>query len=259
MNREATRTLLFGLFVATGRAGLTAAQLVALAKAVGVTPTNVKSHLSRMVADGSLEGRGDVRRTVYRPTEFRRGVIAAIEQRLALARPPWDGRWLVVLPARPAERVARARQRLLLHLDGFRPLAHRGYLRPAWPAPWIDAVVARWQRHGPVVRGDVLPAADPAALRRLFGVARRDRELRALARWIDHHGKVKSPRAALAAQLAIGGRVAHLVADDPLLPPTLAPDAALTALVVAFRRAQARLAPLARRFVDAVAGPEAAP
>ena len=50
----------FGRNTVLADCALTAAQLIRLAKPLGVSATNVKSHLTRMVADGILEREGPI-------------------------------------------------------------------------------------------------------------------------------------------------------------------------------------------------------
>src|SRR3954464_15807605 len=89
------RTEIFGLFVVTGRP-LLAAQVIALARPLGISATNVKSHLTRMVADGSLRRSGPVRKGGYAPTEGRENMIAAIRERLDSPAEKWDGTWIML-------------------------------------------------------------------------------------------------------------------------------------------------------------------
>ena len=112
-----TRTTLFGIFVIAGRP-LTAAQLVALAHPLGIHASNVKSHLTRMVADGSLRRVGAVRKATYAPTKAKEDVIAAIRRRLdERAAPRWNGKWLMLSLRRDDQEKFLAS----LWLDGFRP------------------------------------------------------------------------------------------------------------------------------------------
>jgi DNA-binding transcriptional regulator PaaX len=61
---SSTRTTLFGIFV-LARRKLTAAQVITLTRPLGISATNVKSHLTRMVAEGALERTGPKRASQY--------------------------------------------------------------------------------------------------------------------------------------------------------------------------------------------------
>src|ERR1700721_4005301 len=77
MVKDSTRTLLFGIFVMSGRR-MTAAQVIALARSIGVSATNEKSHLTRMVADGALQRSGPVRRALYWPSRSQAWIVEGI-------------------------------------------------------------------------------------------------------------------------------------------------------------------------------------
>ena len=53
--KDSTRSLLFGVFVLAGKP-LTAAEVIRLVGPLGVSATNAKSHLTRLVAEGALDG-----------------------------------------------------------------------------------------------------------------------------------------------------------------------------------------------------------
>ena len=76
-----TRTALFGLFVVAGRR-LTTPQVIRLAAPLGVSATNVKSHLTRLVAEGVLERSGPPRQATYWPSARHATVVTRIEERL---------------------------------------------------------------------------------------------------------------------------------------------------------------------------------
>lgn len=255
MKAEATRTLLFGIFVAVGRR-LTAAQVIRLARPLGISASNVKSHLTRMVADGALRRSGLRRAMDYWPSPDQARVVKGIETRLAHPpRQPWDNTWLLLTLRMPANRTQRARLRATLWFDGFRPWVANSFLRPAWPQPWAQErsreVLARIP--GVCVCGTLLGRLDLGRVRAAYGLDALDREARRLARAID---AIKIPFAsaaqAFAARLRVGGLVARLVGHDPHLPGALwGGRTGMRDLIRAFARFDARIAPLARRFIAA--------
>jgi hypothetical protein len=90
----------------------------------------------------------------------------------------------------------------------------------------------------------------------IYGLDSLDREARQLARWIsDRRIPTGLGDDAFAARLKVGGLVARLVGHDPRLPPILWDGRnGMRELVRAFRRFEARVAPLAQRFLDEVLG-----
>ena len=255
MKTEATRTLLFGIFVAAGRR-LTAAQVIRLARPLGISASNVKSHLTRMVADGALRRSGLRRAMVYWSSPDQARVVKGIEARLAQPpRQPWDNRWLLLTLRMPAHRAQRERLRAMLWFDGFRPWLANSFLRPAWPQPWAQErsreVLARIP--GVCVCGTLLGRLDLGRVRAAYGLDALDREARRLARAIE---AIKIPfgsaAQAFAARLRVGGLVARLMGHDPHLPAALwGRRTGMRDLIRAFGRFDARIAPRARRFVAA--------
>src|SRR5579859_6456260 len=61
------RTTIIGMLLLAERS-LSAPQLIRLASPLGLSATNVKSHLTRMVAEGVLRREGSVRLAVYAPS-----------------------------------------------------------------------------------------------------------------------------------------------------------------------------------------------
>ena len=255
---NSTRTILFGIFVVAGRK-MTAAQVIALARALGVSATNVKSHLTRMVADGALRRSGPVRQARYRPSPNQARVVEGIVARLhGTPSERWDRTWLILVLRMPANRGRREQLKASLWFDGFRPWASNTFVRPAWPKRWA---LNRARRHlassgGLCARGRLLGAIGVADFSAIYGLDSLNREARQLARWINNRRiPTGSEEDAFAARLKVGGLVARLVGHDPRLPPVLweGPNG-IQELVGAFRRFEARIAPLAQRFLDDVLG-----
>ena len=232
---------------------MTATQVITLARPLGVSATNVKSHLTRMVADGALQRSGPVRRAVYWPSPSQARVVEGILARLQRTpSEPWDRTWLILTLRMPSNRGSRERLRASLWFDGFRPWAPNTFVRPAWPKRWA---LSRARQHlantrGMCVRGTLVGAVSVTDVSTTYGLDSLNREARRLARWIsDRRIPTSSAAEAFAARLRIGGLVARLVGHDPRLPPALwGRRNGMQELARAFRRFEARVAPLAQRF-----------
>ena len=253
MNWSSTRTTLFGIFV-LARRKLTAAQLIALARPLGISATNVKSHLTRMVAEGALERTGPKRAARYGPSPGQAEVVEGIEARLgSYPEEPWDGEWIVLALKMPGPRGERDRLRASLWFDGFRPWDGSTFVRPAWPKAWAQAR-ARWylaRIPGLAVAGLLL---GDVPVNRLYDLDTLDREARKLARRIRaKRAPAISPARAFAARLEIGGLVARLVGHDPKLPRELwERRTGMRELSRAFAMFEKRIAPAAQRFLNKI-------
>jgi len=254
--KDSTRSLLFGVFVLAGK-GLTATEVVRLMRPLGVSATNVKSHLTRLVAEGALECRGSVRARLYAPSRGQSAVVEGI--RLRLRRGPaeiWDRTWLALTLRLPAERRQRERLLASLWFDGFRPWAPGTFLRPAWPERWALGRARHYLAHAPgfSLRGSFVEPLNLRRVAKLYDLAVLDRQARALAGWIGRQGKIPSTGdRTFAVRLKAGGLVARLVGHDPRLPPELwGRRRGMIDLVRAYDRFDSRLAPLARKFVEQV-------
>jgi DNA-binding transcriptional regulator PaaX len=256
MKGNSTRTTLFGILVTTS-ASLTTSELIALAKPLGISATNVKSHLTRMVADGALRGDGPRRRRRYSPSARQAHVVGAIVERLAdTPAESWDESWYVLSMPMPSSRVARRALRADLWFDGFRPLSGGAFMRPTWPQPWAESRVRSYLRSAGAIAMRGHPDFVGVCGEDLYELGELDREATSLLRFIrrlrvEKHALAK----AFAVRLKVGGRVARLVGHDPRLPPVVwGKRTGIQDLKRAFARFDARVSPLAQRFVDSVIG-----
>lgn len=215
---EKTRTLLFGLFV-LARRPLNAAQCVGLASALGVTRSNVKSHLTRLVADGALTRRGGPRDGLYSITDDKRLTVEAIENRLnAPPADDWTGNWLMLCAPLPSSRSERDRMVAALWFDGWRCMRGGAFVRPDWPAAWSRASAVSHLRDGGLWIAGALSGATHEDIAAVYELDRLDAEAAALARDLARRTQVKTPRAAFRNRIEAGGAVARFLSHDPRLP-----------------------------------------
>jgi DNA-binding transcriptional regulator PaaX len=260
MMTERTRTLLFGLFVTSGREALTASEVVALAAPLGLSATNVRSHLTRLVSRGDLVRRGPTRLARYSPAPRKAKAAAGIRFRLQLdALEEWDDRW-VLLSFRPAEsRAERAAAARRLRFDGFRPRGPWTWARPCWPRRWAleRAAVHREATDGIAVCGELLGVDAIDEARRLFRTPDLSRAAaRAAETLMRHRRKARSAEQAFALRMRLGGLVARTIATDPVLPPEIWGGAdPMRELARIHRETDALLAARAAPVLERVVGP----
>lgn len=245
------RTILFGIFVLAGRP-LTARQTVALAGPLGITATNAKSLLTRMVGEGVLLREGPVRSATYRPSSHWLEIAHAIAFRLELDRNvPWDGKWLVLTMKVPKERKARQAAAAGLWFDGFRILGAGCWIRPDWPRDWArqranEHVKAR----GTVFASEAVVNENAAVA--CYDLDGLDRDASELAGEIASHRIWTSPEAAFAARIEVGGAVAQFIGHDPMLPAeTWAGRDGMARLLTAYRAFEAETKQTSERFISA--------
>jgi DNA-binding transcriptional regulator PaaX len=254
---NSTRTLIFGIFVLANRK-LKAAQVIALAKPLIISATNVKSHLTRMVAEGALRRSGPVRQAVYWPSRSHAQIIEGINARLNESRTePWDRTWLVLMLQMPSNRRQREVLRASLWFDGFRPFAPNTFVRPAWPKAWAQQKTREYLAIAPgaSMRGKFIRNLEMSDAIGSYDLNPLDREAARLAKWISTRRipTGTSNSAAFAVRLKVGGLVARLVGHDPRLPPAIWRDrTGISELIDAFRKFEKRIAPLSQRFLDEV-------
>jgi DNA-binding transcriptional regulator PaaX len=259
---ESSRTIIMGILVLAGRR-LSATQLVRLAAPLGLSATNVKSHLTRMVAEGVLEREGPTRLASYCPSADQLAVVEGIQARLNTTREePWDQGWMMLALNFPQRRGHRERLRASLWFDGWRPVGTGVFVRPAWPCPWAEDSARQYATHalGFCVRG--VWVARPVELGALYDLRGLDSEARRLAAWIAQRRiSAKSPQAAFVERMNVGARVAQLIGHDPRLPPIIwGKRRGMQEMVDAFRRFEDRIAPQAQKFMDEdIDGPSTAP
>ncbi|MBY0422466.1 MAG: hypothetical protein K2Q06_09190 [Parvularculaceae bacterium] len=247
---EKTRTLLFGLFVLAGRP-LTAAQCAALAAPFGVSSSNVKSHLTRLVGEGALVRRGPNREGRYAIADAKSAVVDAIDLRLAPSDDqPWSGDWILLSAPAPPDRADRDHFAAALWFDGFRATGGGAFVRPDWPQPWASESAALFVALGGVAvigRMSGVSAQDIAALYDLDDL---DESAAALARGLGERRRATSPMSAFRNRVEAGGDVARFVACDPRLPPELwGRRTGMKRLRDAWRAFEKATAPLADAFV----------
>jgi phenylacetic acid degradation operon negative regulatory protein len=251
----ATRTRMFGVLVLVGKP-VSAPELVTLCRPLGISATNVKSHLTRMVAEGVVFRTGPRRAHRYTISPQRQAIVQAISRRLESERAErWDGHWLMVALKPQTSRADRQRLRDSLWFDGFRPCGPDTYVRPAWPSAWA---VARGQSLASVasacVKGPFVGTLHLGQVRKLYRLTSLDAQARKLVRQIQTVADgVDSPEDAFKARLTIGGLVVGLMSHVPNLPREIWQDlTGLRDLRLAYSRFEARVDGRADAFVKAI-------
>ncbi len=214
------RTTIIGILVLANRA-LTAAQLIRLAEPIGLSASNLKSHLTRMVNEGSLARSGPVRQATYAPSAAQNRVVTGVKARLTEdPKGPWDNTWYMLTFHLPTNRAERERLRASLWFDGFRSVSFDCFVRPAWPEPWAENRTQMYIGGGAIpIRGEIVA---PHRMENLYDLRGLDSEARRLAAWLKRQrGGSITPRAAFVRRMEAGGRVARLVGHDPRLPPAI--------------------------------------
>ena len=216
----ATRAMIFGVLAVVGKP-VSARELVALCRPLGISASNVKSHLTRLVAEGALFRTGPRRSHRYAISRQRQEFVQAISSRLELLpAEPWDGQWLMVALKPPTDRAGRLRLRSGLWFDGFRPCGPDTYLRPAWPRAWAAArAQALASAASACVMGPLVGTVHLGQVRRLYRLTLMNAQARRLVRQIEAVGKrVNGPEDAFKARLMIGSQVVEFVSHMPNLP-----------------------------------------
>jgi phenylacetic acid degradation operon negative regulatory protein len=119
--------------------------LIRLLAPLGLNERLVRTGVLRLVRDGWLVAQPIGRRSYYGLTEAGRGAVHGAQSRrfYAVASPPWDGRWLVVLAGLGGVDARRraALKRELLWL-GFGTLAPGAYAHPRPDRAALDRALA---------------------------------------------------------------------------------------------------------------------
>ena len=255
---ESTRSLLVGILVLAKRP-LTTPEIVALGRPLRLSATNIKSHLTRLTAEGVLVRTGSRRSQRYSLSAARARLVDRIAASLAeQPEEEWTGDWVIVAMNLPADRTRRERLRAELWFDGFRPCAPGTWLRPAWPMPWA---IDRARVIAPTALclvGKLAGTIRLEQVQKMYGLEAVDRQARRLAKRIRAESRdARGPAAAFRARLHMGGLAARLAAHDPRLPPEIwGRRRGFHELRRAFRSFDARIRRLADRFVDGVIGLE---
>ena len=255
MNSAATRTRIFGVLVLVGQP-VSTRELLTLCKPLGLSATNVKSHLTRLVSEGALVRTGPRRAYRYAISPRRQEIVDAVSSRLDTGpSEPWDGHWLIVALKPPTDRIDRRRLRRALWFEGFRPCGPDTYLRPAWPHAWaIARAHALVSVASACVIGALVGALHMGQVRKLYRLASMDAQARRLVRRISEIADaVSDVEGAFKARLTVGGLVVGLVSHIPSLPREIWDDlTGVRDLQVAYSRFDARMAGRADAYVDAI-------
>jgi phenylacetic acid degradation operon negative regulatory protein len=237
------------------------ADLIALLVAFSLNDSQVRTALSRLVADGWLEAERLGRRSLYRPTEIGRHRFAEATRRI-YAGPPqaWRGLWHVVLLPEGAERGELGKD---LGWLGFGSLAPGVMLHPTPDAASLASVIADLPagERPLVIAGKTAlappPRLLPALVERCWDLAALAESYRTflagfagLGRAVER-GFVPAPLPALLGRLMLIHDYRRLILRDPMLPPALLPrDWIGREAYAAARTLYRALAKPAERWID---------
>jgi phenylacetic acid degradation operon negative regulatory protein len=239
------------------------ADLITLLEGFQLNDSQVRTALSRLVADGWLDSSRTGRRSLYRLTQTGRHRFDEATRRI-YAGPPaaWRGEWqVVILPPRSASRDELRKD---LGWLGFGQLASGIMLHPAPDPDSLASVIGDLPAaERPLVIAGA--AAFPARLELLQGLVESCWDLAALAASYRQlradfaplgaalaDGLKPAPLAALLARLMLIHDYRRIVLRDPLLPARLLPDDWIgRAAYRDARRLYRKLAPPAERWIDA--------
>lgn len=239
------------------------ADLIALLAAFSLNDSQVRTALSRLVAEGWLEAERLGRRSLYRLTEIGRHRFEEATRRIYRGPPEdWRGNWhIVALPQQPA---VRDELRKDLGWLGFGVLAPGVMLHPTPDPRSLASVIADLPLDARplVIAGDATPPVPPDLL---HGLVDRCWDLAAVAGAYRHFldgfealdralqaGPPPEPLAALLARLMLIHDYRRIVLRDPMLPPQLLPgDWIGRAAYALARRLYRALAPPAEQWIDA--------
>ncbi len=238
------------------------ADLIALLAAFSLNDSQVRTALSRLVADHWLEAERFGRRSLYRPTGTGRHRFAEATRRIYGGPPKaWRGDWHILVLPDGAERGELGKD---LGWLGFGSLAPGVMLHPSPEAASLASVIADLppEARPLVIAGKTAPAPAPGLLPALV---RRCWDLEALTRSYGDfladfaelgaaiaRGFVAEPLPALRARLLLIHDYRRLILRDPMLPPALLPRDWIGREAYAAARSLYRaLAPAAERWIDA--------
>jgi phenylacetic acid degradation operon negative regulatory protein len=237
------------------------ADLIALLRHFSLNDSQMRTALSRLVAEGWLEAERHGRRSLYRPTETGRHRFDEATRRI-YAGPParWDGDWhLLVLP-QAGTRGALGKE---LGWLGFGTLAPGVMLHPAPDIASLASVIEDLSlgERPLAIAGKSKLDVPPALLRDLVArcwdldaLAHAYRELlagfAALRRAVGA-GFAPDPLPALLARLLLIHEYRRIILRDPMLPAALLPkDWIGREAYAAARDLYRALAPPAERWID---------
>ncbi len=209
------------------------ADLIALLAEFSLNDSQVRTALSRLVADGWLEAERLGRRSLYRPTEIGRHRFSEATRRIYSGPPKaWRGGWHVLLLPDGAERGELGKD---LGWLGFGSLAPGVMLHPTPDPASLASVIADLPADARplVITGKTAfsppPRLLPALVQRCWDLAALTESYRGfLAEFAELGDAVKqdfvpAPLPALLGRLMLIHDYRRLILRDPMLPPALLP------------------------------------
>lgn len=258
---------LYGDFLRQRQEPVWVGSLIRLLEPVGLTATNVRTVLSRMVGQGWLEAERGGRRAYYGLTERGRALLEAGARRIY--EPPrqdrWDGEWTLLAYSIPEDRRAlRDRLRVRLAWLGFGSLGNGLWVTPHDVRAEVASVADELEvgEYVEVFRGAHVGGSEPrrlvAHLWSLEALNARyeafvNRHLGDCVRLGEEGPDSVEPLVAYWTRFRLVHEYRQFPLVDPFLPRPLQPaDWAGECALALFRHYHDLLEPAADRFVDAV-------
>lgn len=233
------------------RRELTAPDLIQLAKPLGLTPSNVKSCLTRMVQSGELVASGAARKRLYVLSETQVAKRTEIQRRLEVNTEPWNGEWLAISGYLPKTKSMREKVFRSLWFAGFRRVNDL-FIRPSWPRLWAreNGRLFADLMEGVCIEGRLL--ANAVDLASLYSLASLDERAMSLSLSLEQQTQHRDNRECFSHLLRTSGQVVQILSHDPLIPPDFVRTDGLHALRLSYRDFSKALRPKAETFLNEV-------
>ncbi|GLV48111.1 repressor, phenylacetic acid catabolic pathway [Thermus sp. LT1-2-5] len=197
--------------------------LIAMMEALGFSEAAVRAALSRSAKRGWVRPERIGRTAYYALSERVYWQVRQVRRRLYGPRPPWDGRFLLVLPEGPKDRGERERFRREMALLGYGSLQSGVYLGAGVDLEATRELLAFYRLSATLFAGEHLGCREE--ILRIFPLDRAQAHYRALF----SQEMPEEPEEAFRALTRLVHEMRKVLFLDPLLPPELSPPGFLGA------------------------------
>ncbi|MEZ0347189.1 MAG: PaaX family transcriptional regulator C-terminal domain-containing protein [Thermus sp.] len=191
--------------------------LIAMMEALGFSEAAVRAALSRSARRGWVRPERAGRTAYYALSERVYWQVRQVRRRLYEPRPPWDGRFLLVLPEGPKDRGERERFRREMALLGYGSLQSGVYLGAGVDLEATRELLAFYQLPATLFQGEHLGPKEE--IQRIFPLERAQAHYQALFPLEVPEG----PEEAFHSLTHLVHEMRKVLFLDPLLPPELLP------------------------------------